>query len=283
MRTHWFLLLVCALLSTTSCQDTANSSGQGLEEGVSMSERSMKIFDEIEPERANRGQYRIYYQADSPAAGALDAIEEQLKASKAQTLAMLQRPSYTDTIHVLLVDSEAKLEELVGMREAEFTNPNDRFSIVAFDGEKKAFFTQAIFKQLSFYLWGAPGDPVLFEGGASFAQGYCQGIIDPINTIPAQALREGKVCTIRALLFDFRECWTAHPTTSRMQAASVFQLLYTGFELDVVERIWKAGLPRIEKTIGMSPTDLTQEWERHMTNVTLQDLDLDAINAQGCR
>lgn len=282
MRTHWYLLLLCTLFATTSCQDTS-SSGQGIEEGVSFSKRTMEIFDTLQPERANRGQYRIYYQPGSPAADALDAIEEQLDLSKAQTLALLQRQSYQDTIHVLLVDSEVKMEELVGVKEAEFTNPIDRFSIVAFDGEKKAFFTQAIFKQLSFYLWGPPGDPVIFEGGATFAQGYCQGIIDPINTIPAQALEEGKICSIRGLLFDFRACWMAHPVTSRMQAASIFQVLFTGFKTDVMERIWKGGLPKIEQTVGMSPADLNNEWLLRMKNVTTNNLDLDAINAQGCR
>lgn len=282
MRIRWFLLLLGALFAATSCQNDS-ALERGIEEGVSFSERTMNIMTKLDPLRVNRGQFRIYFQEGSPAAEAIDAIEKELNLSKSQTLALLQRQAYQDTIHVLLVDSEAQMEELVGMKEAEFTNPNDRFSIVAFDGEKKAFFTQALFKQLSFYLWGPPGDPVLFEGGGTFAQGYCQGIVDPINTIPAQALKEGKICSIRGLLFNFRECWTAHPVTSRMQAASIFQILFTGFQPETMQRIWKAGLPAIEKTVGMSPADLNNEWKLSMENVTLQELDLEAVNTEGCR
>ena len=283
MPTRWFLLTLSIFLLVFSCQNNSSSDEEIIEEEVSFSERTTSILETLNPRGVKRGQYRIYFQEDTPAAGALDEIEKQLERSKAQSLGLLRQNTFTEPVYLLFVESEEKVAELIGAKEPEFTNPGDRFSIIVYDGEKKSFFTQAIFKHVALHFWGLPGDPILFEGGGTFAQGYCQSIEDPINAIPAQALQEGKICTIRDLVFKFDDCWPARPVTSRMQAASLFQMLFTGFQIDAMERIWQGGLANIEKTIGMSPTDLTKEWRLRMENVTLQNLDLDAVNAQGCR
>lgn len=280
MHTRWLIFAFLLTAFSFGCQQEEKPNYEQEE----FSEYTTGILQDLKARQATSGQFRIYYPKGSIAEKNLKAIFEEVELSKLKSMSLLGEASYEKSINLLLVDSQEKLNEIAGLNEPEVTNPVDRFAIVVYDDrESPAFFTRSIFKILSVDAWGKPGDPILFEGAAAFAQGYCQGVEDPINAIPAQAIREKKICSLRGLLFNFKECWGTYPVTSRMQAASIFQMLFDGFDKKVTRRIWKQGLANIEGAVGMSPTDLNLEWEYRMKNVTPQEIDLDAINAAGCR
>lgn len=270
------ILFSVAFAALSGCQ-------QANYEQEEFSPETIQILTDLQPRQKDVGDYRLYYPANSLAANDLDTIVQQLEASKAKVLAILREPQYELPLNILLVDSREDMKSLVNLSNEEFTIPPDRFSILVYDGERNTLFSKALFKNLAVHFWGNPRDRVMFEGGANFTQGSCAGVPDPVVTIPAEARKAGQICSIRDLVFDYGSCSTQYPVTTRMQAASIFQLLYDGFGLDDTKVIWSRGIRNLERHVGMTPAGLAREWGYIMDNVTPYEIDLESLNRTGCR
>ncbi|NRB63918.1 MAG: hypothetical protein HRU40_12990 [Saprospiraceae bacterium] len=277
MKRNVIFCVLSITLFFSSCQQVSYKNEE-------FSVETMALLEGLQPKMMETGQFRIYYAPDSKAAEVVAEAAQIIELSKAKVLALLQQPSYDESLNFLLVDHEEQVAELTDLARREYTIPDERFAIIVMDGEREPYFTRSLFKTIATHFWGVPDDLLMFEGAAVFAQGSCLPIKDPLYQIAAIGRQKGETCSFQQLVTQYKVCAEEYPLTTSMYAGVVFQLIFDGFGLSRTQKIWSNGIRKIERIVGMTLTDLNQELEYVFNNVTIDPtIDINELNQNGCQ
>ena len=188
----------------------------------------------------------------SAASGRSQLVLFQLDRSRSRVLKLLELPDTVSPIHVFVVGSRERMDDLVGRTTNGIAFPQSRLIVLVTAADWSASATHELFHVLAAQAWG-PGPTWLNEGMAVFADGQWQG--SPIDQIARKRVDEGKTVSLKRLQEDFRDI---DEELSYPLAASLVSYIHQHYGLDAIRSLWQD-----EKTAqlrGRSLEQVEQDW-----------------------
>jgi hypothetical protein len=242
------------------------------------------VSDDLRPYYAHTGfswkidrvsNFELNYEAGTEAERRLAQLEEVAEHGRASILQLLGENNYQPTVHVFLVESIERMQELIGSEVIGRSRPTQHavFCVVAPFSELSL--KHELTHEIATNLWG-PAEHWLEEGLANFAvdnksslmRRQCLGMMQSKQWIP-----------LKKLVSAEWESSSFSPDDTYPELGGFVEYLYETYGVARLQQIWKGGSKSIKHVYGKRLSKLESEYRsdlvKHRPEVH------DAINLPG--
>jgi hypothetical protein len=227
--------------------------------------------------------FRVYFSADSYAAGNLYLIREQLSDAYDRAIDILDIEAYRQGISVVLFKDVDEMQAVTGIRaQGGVAYPSDHFALFPYHANRRPQFRHELFHVISNNVWGITYSRLLNEGSAVYADNQCY-VENPIYAINAWLMDQGKILPVRSLVEDFDGMARQNDVVAYMQSAGIFKYLFEEYGLEKMKRLWQDGFDAFEEIYDLSLDEFARQWELFIQSIPVpRDIDSTKLLTEGC-
>jgi hypothetical protein len=282
-----FLIILLALLSP-GCKSTNNKPVNAAENEVVFGETSHRLIQNLADERfhwisVNTRHFRIYFERNSYASENLDILKELAEESVSHALRIIGETSYDEGIILLVVDSEEKMNDLIGMSVKGFYFLGTDMLYTVYNENIRPYLKHEIMHKISISYLGEP-PKWLREGSAMYADGTCLDYENPLDVIPACMMRQGLLLPVDDLVNRFDELTRQNDLITYLESGSIFKYIYEKDGWETIVKLWKSAPDKFPEILGESYKDFESEWRGYLSTIDVSkvDFDWDELMDKGC-
>lgn len=270
-------LFLALLLLLSNCTDPAQ---QAIE---TLPEADQELLSAQQYQTWQSGQFYVHYPSDSYTASQLQDLGTQLNSALQNVLRTVDIPAYEEVVHFIIFADQASMSAYLGDDRWYATRPAAHLAYLVHNEDRAPYFSRSLFQLVATDTWGPTTSELLSAGGALFSKGICQDITYFLDEVGASLYRNEQYLSFRNLFRDFETAREQSPVLAEIQAAVFYQFVHDNFGPKRVAKLWKAGMPRMEGIIYLSPFEVEKEILGRWRNYTpTMEVDWSEIQLKGC-
>jgi hypothetical protein len=204
----------------------------------------------------------IYYEANTATVPRLHEIKESIEESRASVLRLIQVKEFRDRIYVFLVDSRARMKDLMGAEQFGGAIAKIRVVFAVVNASNNGCSTHEFCHVIASSVWGKP-ERWLDEGFASFSDVRWSNR----DVVAAALADQHRLLPLRILAEDFLK----YPEgITYIQASSFLAFVIDRYGMEKFRAVWRGGFKRMPKELGRTVEELEAEWRASLRLVTSQ-------------
>jgi hypothetical protein len=224
--------------------------------------------------------FRVYFLADSYAAGHQDSLLARLPGALTHARSLIKAQPPAGPIDLFFIETRAQMRALTGMGATGFAEPSTRTVFLVTNPQWRAFERHEIMHVVAEQAWGpaAESNAWLHEGLAQAADGACAGYSNADVAI-ALARRHGWI-PLELVIGKFRE---QPDLRAYLQAAAFTQYLLRRYGPDPLKKLWREGSSPDSVIGGLRLAVIERRWRDQLAPRHLvRSRDLATVEAKGC-
>jgi hypothetical protein len=209
--------------------------------------------------------FTIYHETNSATVPRLEEMQRSITASRAAVLQLIRCDDFPDRLHVFLVDSRARMKDLMGVEQFGGAIASIRVVFAVVNATNNGCSTHEFCHVIASATWGKP-ERWIDEGFASYSDERWRNR----DTIVAQLAAQQRLLPLKTLTEDFLKQpeWVTYH-----QSASFLGYVIERHGWEKFKQIWRGGFKSISRVLGRSLNELEAEWRATLPQVEQQPSD----------
>ncbi len=238
--------------------------------------------DSLKFESINHSIFRLYFFEETYSDEELKFLTEELDEATERVFEILDVEDYPFGSHILLVESEEKMEELMGYHiKGGAAKGHDLLFIVSSDSVRPQF-KHEYFHLASYETWGNTTSRLLDEGAATYTDNECY-YENPFLVINAHFHSQDMLFELRELVENFDASAVENDIIAYLQSAGYFKYLYEQYGVDKMKLLWTEGFESFEDIYDLTLEELDRNFKSQIPGTLIPDnFDEELILTTGC-
>jgi hypothetical protein len=203
---------------------------------------------------------RLHFEPGTLAETRLEGLKLTQEKAFVRNLQLLKITSYSLQTDIFIVDSRARMKQLIGDETNGVAFPRKKVLCFVFSDKINASGAHELMHVMAGNTWGFEFKTWINEGFAAYADDFWYGY--GLHDLNKYLLQEKQLISLEKLIKNFN----AQPhMISYPQAGSFVKYLYEQYGADKVKELWKAGAVNdFQRILGKDVSTIEKEWHTRL-------------------
>jgi hypothetical protein len=199
--------------------------------------------------------YNYYYESNSITSKYLDSTKYYYEKEFGDLLKYLGVLNYDKKLNLFMVDSNERMEQLIGIKTNGAVNPKDGTVYNLFNQKIQSYGNHEICHIIASSEWGECKDAWIGEGLAVNSDGVWW--LYELHSLANYLRNKGKLIPIKELIENFHNY---SEIITYPESGSFVKYIKEKYGLDLIKNLYREGAIAFEKKLHKSTSDIEREW-----------------------
>jgi len=212
--------------------------------------------------------FNIYVEEERYADQHIELVKQELENQRTGIIDFLENKNFTDTAHIIIVDTREKIKKILGFEAQGFAIPENNTVVFLYSQDYSLATKHELTHYYAFHIWGRPADNWFSEGLAVYNDNKWSGY--QIDSLSKHLKDNKKLYPLSVLSRKFHSlnAMIAYP-----QIGSFTGYLLLSYGKPKLRELWTKGFGEIKKIYGKSLKDLEKDWLNSLDHLLSVNID----------